>query len=300
MKEDFQAFPYLYTFLFLISCISINYIVDFEGNVVAPFDRKPQGILVYFVYYAFAYYSISIPQLLFLKRKDTLTSAKYWGRSAFFIFVVAFSSSFYLHHLYHNPALNHSEHYYFRKIAAQLKPLISTFLPLLIFWWIYDRNKGNLYGLSLKATNLKPYWVMLAGMSVLVFSASFGDDFQSTYPIFKPWRLGESTFSLSDLQSVAIFEATYGFSFFAVELLFRGALIIGMAHLLGKDAILPMVSMYAFLHFGKPLGETVGSVFGGYILGVIALHTRHILGGCIIHMGVAYMMELFAWWQYLR
>ena len=73
-----------------------------------------------------------------------------------------------------------------------------------------------------------------------------------------------------------------------------------MAKILGKDAVLPMVVTYAFLHFGKPLGETVGSIFGGYILGVIALRTKHIFGGCIIHIGVAYLMEVMALWQHYR
>ena len=71
-----------------------------------------------------------------------------------------------------------------------------------------------------------------------------------------------------------------------------------MVKLLGKEAVLPMVSMYAFLHFGKPLGETIGSVFGGYILGVIALKKEHIFGGFIIHVGVAYLMEITAFWQH--
>ena len=55
-----------------------------------------------------------------------------------------------------------------------------------------------------------------------------------------------------------------------------------------------MVVCYASLHFGKPLGETIGSIFGGYILGVLALQTRSIWGGIIVHVGVAWLMDLAA------
>jgi membrane protease YdiL (CAAX protease family) len=92
----------------------------------------------------------------------------------------------------------------------------------------------------------------------------------------------------------------YGYDFIPTELLFRGFMIIGMAHLLGRGALLPMVVCYATLHFGKPLGETIGSVFGGYILGVIALRSRSIWGGMFVHIGIAWAMELAAWIQLTR
>ena len=58
-----------------------------------------------------------------------------------------------------------------------------------------------------------------------------------------------------------------------------------------------MVVWYATIHFGRPLGETVSSLIGGYILGVLALSTRSIWGGLLIHIGVAWLMEAFAFWQ---
>ena len=69
-------------------------------------------------------------------------------------------------------------------------------------------------------------------------------------------------------------------------------------YLFGIDCIFSILTLYSFIHFGKPLVETIGSIFGGYILGVIALKKEHIFGGCIIHIGVAYLMELSALWQH--
>ena len=103
---------------------------------------------------------------------------------------------------------------------------------------------------------------------------------------------------LSQTQMGVIYEFFYLADFTFTELVFRGVLVIGMARLIGKDAVLPMVAVYAFLHFGKPLGETIGSVFGGYILGVIALKSKNIVGGCIIHIGVAFLMDIAAYIQH--
>jgi hypothetical protein len=76
--------------------------------------------------------------------------------------------------------------------------------------------------------------------------------------------------------------------------MYRGALIIGMARLLDKDAVIPMASAYVVLHFGKPLGEAISSFFGGFILGVHSLAKKNIFGGIIIHVGIAYLMEAAA------
>ena len=67
-----------------------------------------------------------------------------------------------------------------------------------------------------------------------------------------------------------------------------------MMKFLGKGSVYPMVALYCFYHFGKPWGEAASSIIGGYILGVISLYTRSIFGGVLIHIGIAWMMELVA------
>jgi len=90
------------------------------------------------------------------------------------------------------------------------------------------------------------------------------------------------------------YEFFYLTDFLNTELLFRGFLVIGVSKYLGKDSILPMVAAYAVLHFGKPLGETISSVFGGYLLGVLAYYSKNIWGGVILHITLAGSMEFFA------
>ena len=73
---------------------------------------------------------------------------------------------------------------------------------------------------------------------------------------------------------------------------------MALSRYMGAGVIMPMVAVYAFLHFGKPMGETIGSIFGGTILGILAYYSRSILGGIIIHVGVAYLMEFTAFLQH--
>lgn len=100
--------------------------------------------------------------------------------------------------------------------------------------------------------------------------------------------------------NVILYELAYGWDFVAVELLFRGFFVIALGRILGNSSILPMAVMYCFLHFGKPVGETISSLFGGYILGVVAYYTRNIWGGIFVHLGIAWLMELATFYQKYR
>jgi hypothetical protein len=170
-------------------------------------------------------------------------------------------------------------------------------IPFFVIKYIFDKNIKSFYGLTFKGLNIKPFLGMLLFMLPLIVIASYQSGFQHTYPVFKPW-MHVDNFNISQFQISAIYELFYGLDFVFVELMFRGALVIGMIAILGKDSILPMVSVYVFLHFGKPIGETISSMFGGYILGIIAYQTRSIMGGVIVHVGIAYFMEIAALAQY--
>ena len=78
----------------------------------------------------------------------------------------------------------------------------------------------------------------------------------------------------------------------AARCLFVIFLVLAFARWAGKDAILPMAIFYCTIHFGKPLGECISSYFGGMILGVVSYHTRTIIGGFLVHVGIAWLMEL--------
>lgn len=147
------------------------------------------------------------------------------------------------------------------------------------------------YGLRPKKMNWKPYFIMVLIMVPLIAAASTQPDFLNAYP-----RLNDVLPLPDDARPgwwyKILFELCYGSDFFTIELFFRGFLIIGFARWAGKDAILPMACFYCTIHFGKPMGECISSYFGGMLLGIVSYHTRSIYGGLIVHLGIAWLMDL--------
>ncbi|HEX8059851.1 MAG TPA: CPBP family intramembrane glutamic endopeptidase, partial [Cyclobacteriaceae bacterium] len=171
-------------------------------------------------------------------------------------------------------------------------------VPLFVLAWLMETKQEN-FGVNRNKTDLRPYWKVLMILVPLVLIASFEPGFRNYYPVYRRYEITNLS-NPSDLPAwffAIAYEIGYGMDFFNVEFLFRGALVIGVSQLIGKEAILPMVGAYCFLHFGKPMGECISSIFGGYILGAVAFYTRSIWGGVIVHIGLAWMMELAAFTQ---
>lgn len=168
--------------------------------------------------------------------------------------------------------------------------VIITASLLFIIWKKFD-NDQPFYGIKTKKMNWKPYLLMLLIMVPLIAVASTQADFLTAYPKLKSI---ERIFDEPGIQwwHKLLFEISYGTDFISIELFFRGFLILAFIKWAGKDAILPMACFYCTIHFGKPMGECISSYFGGMILGVVVYHTRSILGGLIVHLGIAWLMEL--------
>jgi hypothetical protein len=164
---------------------------------------------------------------------------------------------------------------------------------LFITWKLTSRER-SFYGISTKPANWKPYLLMLLFMVPLIAVASTQADFQAMYPKMKLITAVYDDEALKWWHKL-LFELSYGSDFIGIELFFRGFLIIAFIKLAGKDAILPMACFYCCIHFGKPLGECISSFFGGIVLGIVSYHTRSILGGLMVHLGIAWMMELGGW-----
>lgn len=159
---------------------------------------------------------------------------------------------------------------------------------LFLVWRSFDPEQP-FYGLTTKNLNWKPYVLMLLIMLPLVAAASTQKDFQMTYPKL------QTSLPLSEHLGwfhKFLFELSYGTDFFSIEIFFRGFLILAFIKWVGKDAILPMACFYCTIHFGKPLGECISSYFGGLILGIVVYNTRSIWGGLIVHLGIAWLMEV--------
>jgi membrane protease YdiL (CAAX protease family) len=89
-----------------------------------------------------------------------------------------------------------------------------------------------------------------------------------------------------------VWEVAYAFQFVMVELFYRGVLLFSLSRSLGWLAIFVMVVPYTTIHLQKPLAECVGSILTGIVLGALALRTRSIAGGAVVHCAVGLCMDL--------
>lgn len=162
-----------------------------------------------------------------------------------------------------------------------------------VIWWLFtDRKQERLYGCSFKNVSWGAYGWMLLIMVPLIVLASTQGDFTRYYP--KAAKLFSEEFQPT-LKRVGIYELFYGLDFVYIEFFFRGFMVIAFARFLGPVSIPFAALLYCSIHFGKPLGETISSWFGGMLLGILALETRSIMGGIMVHMGIAWLMELGGW-----
>ena len=171
--------------------------------------------------------------------------------------------------------------------------VLAIMLPVIFIWWIKDRKEQPFYGIK-KTKSLKPYLLMIAFLFPLIVAASTQPDFLQMYP--KANNISEVPIhSIKDYGYYLFFELSYGFDFVSIEFFFRGFLILSLVKICGKDAIIPMAAFYCTIHFGKPLGEAISSYFGGLLLGIVVYNTRSVWGGLIVHLGIAWLMEIGGW-----
>jgi len=130
------------------------------------------------------------------------------------------------------------------------------------------------------------YAVMFVAFSPIVFVAASSDSFRDMYPFYRM-----ANRSQLDLWS---WEGLYVLQFMALEFFFRGFLLQSLRRILGANAIFVMIVPYCMIHYGKPLPETLGAIGAGLVLGTLAMRTRSIWGGVMIHCGVAISMDVLA------
>lgn len=253
--------------------------------------------------------------------KNILRFNELWQYASwFFIFVTAFSFPYFLLNLFHKkqifrnkkflvlliiaPAIfswkmvfsinfyftgNQIQNLYWNNVVYYPIKLIAILLLLFLVWKLM-REKQPFYGLKTKHFNFTPYFIMLLMMVPLIAAASTQHDFLLTYPKFQHIALLQNQYTVGLYK--LLYELSYGTDFFTIEIFFRGFLILAFATWFGRDCILPMACFYFTIHFGKPVAECISSFFGGMILGIVIYNTRTIFGGLIVHLGIAWMMEL--------
>jgi hypothetical protein len=130
------------------------------------------------------------------------------------------------------------------------------------------------------------YFALYGSVLPAVIAVSYTRGFLRAYPLYK--EAGAS------VEHLAIWWAIYAISFFTIEFFYRGFLLAMLRRSLGLYGVFVMMVPYVMIHFTKPFAESMGAILTGVVLGLLAFGTRSIWFGFLIHVSVAFTMDLLS------
>ena len=314
LRADFKPALYAFTALWVAFLITVNYTLHLENGIIDAQPLSPWRPVWYFGMYATAYYGAFWLWSLFHHRTDIWRNPRFWLHTLVALVVFSYYAGFTGYVGWAQRFSDSRLYLYAYKVFSNLHSILTIVLPLGLYYLFFDKNRSGFYGLQPKRKGLLIYLMLLGLMVPVILFASFQPDFLEAYPTYRNMAPHE-VLNAPEWVTALGYELAYGWDFVPTELIFRGFLVIGLSYVLQTSSpqsenasvassslanpgpVLPMIVWYATIHFGRPLGETISSLFGGYILGVLALSTRSIWGGLLIHIGIAWLMEAAAFLQ---
>lgn len=293
LKAEFHLGMFLSLGIFLVIAIWFNYTYNLERGILD--GRKGESGFFWWnmLYYAAPYLVGCLAISVFRKKWDFWLKPGFWLVLFIFCFALSFDAFYHWYSLFD---VDRELEYLSRKYVAKVTRASIYIIPIAIYYFL-KKNKGeSFFGLTMKGFDKSPYLIMMLIMTPLLIWASFDASFLRSYPTYNV-GIAEAHLGVSPWFTFIPYEALYALTFLALEILFRGFIIFEMEKYLGEKVVIPMVVVYCTLHFGKPMMECISSIFGGFILGVIALRTRSVYGGVWVHIFIAVGMDLLAFLQ---
>lgn len=178
--------------------------------------------------------------------------------------------------------------------------LVAPLLLSLVF-----RGQGaRRYGLGLGdwRAGLKVAGLFLLVMLPITAVASQLEAFKGQYPLAggAAWLEATPAGNVPSYRLFITYELAYVGYFVAWEFFFRGWMLFGLLPTLGKTgAVLGPVAPFVLMHLGKAEPEALGSIIAGVALGLLALRTRSIWYGVLVHGTIAVWMDVLSARAYL-
>jgi membrane protease YdiL (CAAX protease family) len=173
-------------------------------------------------------------------------------------------------------------------------------------WWSFSRvlgyviipfplwkllfPKDNLLDMGLRVSGFFQHaWIYLLCLAFVLPAMALvasQPDFGTYYPFYK--------FSSRSWMDFMAWELMYWVQFLSLEMFFRGWMLGALRKSVGAAAIFVMAVPYCMIHYGKPYLEANGAIVAGIVLGSLAMHTRSIYAGFLVHITVAFLMDFLA------
>lgn len=159
--------------------------------------------------------------------------------------------------------------------------LIPTVIILIFF-------KENLKDYGLKIGNWKTGSIFSILSIILfipiIFFISSSSLFSNYFPLMES--------ATDNLLVFIIYETLFVLFIFSWEFIFRGFILFGLEKKFGLYSIFIQMIPFVLLHNGKPFMETFAAIFGGLFLGYLALRTRSIFYGFLIHAFILFSLDV--------
>lgn len=294
LQADFDAKYYASIFFLLMLFVGIEEYLGITQKlmVLGVAEKNFLAFFGWVALYGFAYYIAMFLYSQFKKDSSWLHNPEFWLKSGLVIVILSLERTSWLQSDIAAFFTEKPDRFFASRMTILLQLNLALFIPVIYLYFKKDKELPFLYGMTFKGFDYKAYLPLILILIPGVLVATSAPHFNHYYPVCKPDILHQVSF-LNGKAAIAIYEFFYANVFVGTEAVFRGILVIGLSKILGRNAILPMCCLYCCIHFSKPLGETLMSVPGGFILGILAHRTQNIIGGIWAHLTIALGMELF-------
>ena len=216
------------------------------------------------------------PSIILLVAPVLLTIFKYFG-----------SKSFYLQNLSSVFALSNDPQLTGALYAFGSSFVLLGIVPALIVRFVFHEPLSA-YGVQLGDTSfgLKAFFVIAPLMIIATYPSSSMPGFVAEYPL-NPDAGATPLYFLGHALS-------YLFFYLGWEFCFRGFMQFGLRDALGDwNAILVTTVVSCLLHIGKPVGETLSSIIGALVWGVVVFRSRSLLCAVLTHWLLGVSLDFF-------
>lgn len=274
--------------------IYFNYWHFLEKQYISSSDSRLQGFVGYYFLYFIPFAAAFFLQKFFYKNCNYFKNRWFWAILILGPAIFSFRVIFNYHQIFITNFWQGEEQQFWLKSINWIVRVMVVLILIFIIWRIKDKNKQPFYGIK-KLDNANPYLWMLLIMIPLIALASTQKDFLHIYPKVKflnTMSIGKDTWRY------VVYELCYGFDFVSIEFFFRGFLIFSLIKICGTHCIIPVACFYCMIHFGKPMAEAISSFLGGMLLGIVSYRTQSVWGGLLVHLGIAWLMEIGGWLEF--
>lgn len=277
----------LFVIFFTTALVYINYDLNLNEYLINTYSKNSLQIIFYFFIYFIAFVVCFMGYSFFTK------DYKFWQQKLFWIIAISaplifgFQQYFYQYQSFVQKYFTINNQAVYNTTFEWLCRSIIL-LSYAFFIWMIDKKNSDSNAIVKSTSVPKNMYLYMIGIIVpCVILAASSTSFQEAYPKIKTVLQNQPT-----LAKAFHFEAAYTLNFIAIEVFFRYVLIIVLAKYCGPACIMAMATFYCTIHFGKPMVECISSFFGGILLGIIAYEYKTIKGGILLHLTIAYTMEL--------